>query len=89
MVVLTIGYASFSFFSQKEVVSHIKSEQAAKLVNINTASQAELEGLKGIGPVLSQRIINGRPYNNIDDILKVKGLGPKKFAKMKDIITVK
>ena len=47
------------------------------LVDLNTASEKELQSIKGIGPVLAERIIAGRPYRTVDDLLKVKGIGPK------------
>lgn len=56
------------------------------LVDINTASQAELQTLPGIGPVLSQRIADGRPYEGLDDLLRVKGIGPKMLSKFRDMI---
>ncbi|MEK7182954.1 MAG: helix-hairpin-helix domain-containing protein, partial [Patescibacteria group bacterium] len=39
------------------------------LVNINSASQAELEALPGIGPVTAQKIIEGRPYSGLEELL--------------------
>jgi competence protein ComEA len=58
-------------------------------VNINTASQEELEALPGIGPTKSQAIIDGRPYSAIEDIMKVKGIKQGIFNKIKDNITVR
>lgn len=58
------------------------------LIDINTASQSELESLPGIGPAKATKIIDGRPYRSINDINRVKGIGPKTFAKFKDKITV-
>ena len=58
------------------------------LVNINQATQAELETLPGIGPVLAQRIVAGRPYDRVDDLLRVFGIGPKTYEQFKDYITV-
>jgi hypothetical protein len=55
----------------------------AEVVDINTASLAQLDNLVGIGPALGQGIIDNRPYNSIDDLLKVKGIGPKNLAKIK------
>ncbi len=55
----------------------------ASLVDINTASLEQLDNLTGIGPALGQRIIDNRPYNSIDDLLKVQGIGPKNLEKIK------
>ena len=44
--------------------------------------------LPGIGPVKAQAIIDGRPYKNVEDIKKVKGIKEKEFNKIKDVITV-
>ncbi len=49
------------------------------LLNLNTAGKEELMSINGIGPVLSARIIAGRPYKTVDDLLEVKGIGPKKL----------
>lgn len=63
-----------------------------ELVNINTASQAELESLPGIGPTTAGKIIEYRdangPFLSIEDIINVSGIGPGTYERIKDLITV-
>ena len=65
---------------------------ATGLVNINTASAAELQTLSGIGPSMAQSIIDERTQNgafaSVDDLMRVSGIGEKKLAKIKDCICV-
>jgi competence protein ComEA len=60
-------------------------------VNINTASAAELDTLPGIGPGYAERIIAYReangPFQHIEDIQNVPGIGPATFARIKGLIT--
>ena len=61
-------------------------------VNLNTATAEQLEALPGIGPDLAQRILDYRtdngPFNNIEGLLNVKGIGEGKLAKFRDRVTV-
>lgn len=67
-------------------------ESSNALVNINTASAAELESLPNIGPKKAQDIIlyretNGS-YQEIEELLNVSGIGSKTFASLQDLVTV-
>lgn len=61
-------------------------------VNINTASQTELETLPGIGPSTALKIVNYRKekgkFKKIEDIKEVSGIGDSKYNKIKDLITI-
>ncbi|HTP06278.1 MAG TPA: helix-hairpin-helix domain-containing protein [Nitrospirota bacterium] len=73
-----------------EKAQKTKSKLApGQLVNINTATKEELDALPGIGPTKAQAIIDGRPYNTTEDIMKVKGIKQKTYDKIKDMITVR
>lgn len=60
-----------------------------KKLNVNFATLEELQTLPEIGPAIGRAIIDGRPYKTIDDLLNVKGIGEKKLAKFRDMITTK
>ena len=56
-------------------------------VNINIASEQALDSLPGVGPVTAQKIINGRPYSSIDELLSRKIVGSKVFEEIKGKVT--
>jgi competence protein ComEA len=61
-------------------------------VNINTASQSELETLKGIGPAKARAIVEYRNqnglFNSIDDLEKISGIGPGVIKQIRNEVTV-
>lgn len=68
-----------------------QTKQVTGRVNINTATVQELDSLPGIGPVIAQRIVEYRgakPFTKIEELMLVKGIGKKKFAKLRELITV-
>jgi len=69
-----------------------KDFKICKVININTAEEKDLIAIKGIGPVLANEIISYRENNGLfiskEEIMKVKGIGPKKYEKIKDFIAL-
>jgi hypothetical protein len=58
------------------------------LIDINSADEEELLLLSGVGPRLAQRIIEGRPYESVEDLVKVRGLSQRDLDRLKDFIIV-
>lgn len=79
------GEAVQSFSSQN---SGALSSSIGGKININTASQSQLESLPGIGPVTAGKIIAARPYQGVDELLVKKIVGQKTFEKIKGDISV-
>jgi DNA uptake protein ComE-like DNA-binding protein len=66
-----------------------KTEAKSDLIDLNSASSAELEALKGIGKVHAAEIIKGRPYKGKDDLVTKKIITEKLYADIKDKIIAK
>ncbi len=62
------------------------------VVSLNTAGAAELETLPGIGPALSQRILDWREQNgrfsSVDELLEVSGIGPSTFEDIEPLVAL-
>ncbi|MBI1870364.1 MAG: helix-hairpin-helix domain-containing protein [Chlamydiae bacterium] len=81
--------------SSQEKMAHSEvstsSPSSGLKVNIRTADEAALNELPGIGPALASRIIDYRtehPFLQVEDLLKVPGIGKKKFEAIKDKVYV-
>ncbi len=65
---------------------------AGGLVNLNTATEADLDDLPGVGPVTAKAILawresNGR-FASVDQLAEVDGIGPARLARLRDLVTV-
>lgn len=63
------------------------AKEAKALVDLNTASQKDLEGLKGVGPATATKIIEHRPYKSVDELSKA-GIPAKTIDGLKPFVTV-
>ena len=64
----------------------VRPAEGSLVVNINSATQEQLETVPGIGPALAGRIIAGRPYEDVDDLLRISGIGERNLASMRPFL---
>lgn len=69
-------------------IKGITSTTGTDLININTASESELDKLPGVGPVTAQKIIALRPYSAPEELLTKKAVSSSVFEKIKNLITI-
>jgi competence ComEA-like helix-hairpin-helix protein len=73
-------------------VSGGKKKPPAQPVNINTANSEQLQTVPGIGPATAGKILQMRrtygAFKSVDDLLAIRGLGPKRLEKMRKYLTV-
>jgi competence protein ComEA len=58
------------------------------IVNVNTATEAQLRTLPGIDKVIAGRIVAQRPFKRVNDLLRVDGIGPKVLEKIRPYVKV-
>lgn len=58
------------------------------LININSDDETRLKSLPGVGPATARLIVKNRPFNGVDDLEKVEGIGPAKMRDLRPLVTV-
>jgi competence protein ComEA len=92
LVVLMVTIGAAAVAAQDKPAPPSKSAAPAAVVNLNTATAAQIATLPGIGEKAAQRIIEYREKNGgfkkPEELMNVKGIGEKSFLKLKALITV-
>ncbi len=77
---------------QEETLREGSIKKKIEIINVNTAKKDELIFLPNVGPVTAERIIRFREdfgvFKSIDDLTRVKGIGPKTLDKLRKYITI-
>ena len=75
----------------EEVANREEEADAGRKVNINTATESELEALPGIGKVTAQKIIAFReangPFHSVDDLVQIDGISTRTAESLRDLVT--
>lgn len=69
-------------------VAPAKKATATTGTSVNTASASELQAVKGISAALAKAIVAGRPYLALDELVRVKGVGPKLLEKLRALLSL-
>jgi competence protein ComEA len=87
------AFPSASVAAQSKAPARTAAKPASTaIVNLNTASASDLEGLPGIGAKTAARILEYRqkngPFKKVEELMNVRGVGEKNFLKLKPQLTI-
>ena len=88
-IVAMLAVPSFAFAQAKAPAKGAKVEATVPLLDLNTATKAELEALPAIGVAYAQKIIDGRPYKAKNELVSKKIVPASTYAKIKDKVIAK
>lgn len=81
-----------AFAGQPKATLQLQEPSSMPTININKATAEELDAIRGVGPVLADRIVKFRDQNgafkSVEDLSKVRGINGSKFQKIKGQVTV-
>ena len=88
---VTVSLPQKSMAAETRRAPSKKEDNLQERIDLNRASQEELQRIPGIGPTLSRRIVDERtkrPFRSVDELRRVPGIGPKTLEKVRPFVTV-
>ena len=90
LIAITMLYAAWivpGYSKEKKSQDQTAAKPSMAAVDLNTASEADLDKLPGVGPATAKKIIAGRPYNSVRDLTR-SGIPAKTVEKITPLVTV-
>jgi competence protein ComEA len=85
VILLAVKWQKLRYVDRSELIVQRSSEDIGYQIELNSATWVELTQLRDVGPVTAKRIVSDReefgPFSSIDDLQRVKGVGPKTVEK--------
>jgi competence ComEA-like helix-hairpin-helix protein len=85
VILLAVKWQNLRYIDRSEIIVQRGSEDIGYQIDLNSATWVELSQLRGVGPVTAKLIVSNReevgPFSSIDDLQRVKGIGPKTVEK--------
>jgi competence protein ComEA len=85
VILLAVKWQKLRYVDRSEIIVQRGSEDIGYQIDLNSATWVELTQLRDVGPVTAKRIVSNReesgPFLSIDDLQRVKGIGPKTVEK--------
>jgi hypothetical protein len=85
---IAIPLAIGGFYLYRYIRAESTPGEGDLIVNVNNATQQELETIPGVGPVLARQITAGRPYATVEDLERVRGIGHFTMNSMRPYVKV-
>jgi DNA uptake protein ComE-like DNA-binding protein len=85
-LLLIVALFGFTAFAQAPKAAPKPVAKAAELMDLNSATAAQLAALPGIGEAFSKKIIDGRPYSGKDDLVSRNIVPQSTYDKIKDLV---
>jgi competence ComEA-like helix-hairpin-helix protein len=91
VAITVVGLASATVWLIRDVsylLPDFGPKKGSLVVNINTATEKELQTVPGIGPARAAQIVAGRPWKSVDGLTRIRGIGRNQIEEMRPFLTV-